>query len=149
MLPKLRFCVEVELTKSCNSAVLGANLGPETYTPGDRMGQSVSEYTRWISDSSLKAMSTSGLSSSHTVVLTSGNQAGSSSDIHSYLLPVISQSSPGNQPAIATNVFLILGKNYGQSAFSLSSRIGVSAAQRTSWDSDSSITAMPCDGLSA
>ena len=113
------------------------------------MGQSVAEYTRWISDSSLKAMSTSGLSSSHTVVLTSGNQAGSSSDIHSYLLPVISQSSPGNQPAIATNVFLILGKNYGQSALSLSSRIGVSAAQRTSWDSDSSITAMPCDGLSA
>ena len=113
------------------------------------MGQSVAEYTRWISDSSLKAMSTSGLSSSHAVVLTSGNQAGSSSDIHSYLLPVISQSSPGNQPAIATNVFLILGKNYGQSALSLSSRIGVSAAQRTSWDSDSSITAMPCDGLSA
>ena len=113
------------------------------------MGQSVAEYTRWISDSSLKAMSTSGLSSSHTVVLTSGNQAGSSSDIHSYLLPVISQSSPGNQPAIATNVFLILGKNYGQSAYSLSSRIGVYAAQRTSWDSDSSITAMPCDGLSA
>ena len=113
------------------------------------MGESQTEYTRWISDSSVKAMSTSGLLSSHTMVLTSGIQAGSSSEILSYYPPVISASSPANSPAVASVSIRLFGQNYGQTSFTLSQRASFSSAQRTAWDSDTSISGMPCDGLAA
>ena len=129
--------------------VFGVNFGHTKYTPAERMGESQTEYTRWVSESTVKAMSTAGLFSSHSMVVTSGTRSGSISDIHSYNIPDVSVNHHGNQPATGSTMVTVFGRNYGHAAFTLMQKFQYSSAQRTEWYSDSSISAMPSDGLAA
>jgi len=133
----------------CDLAVFGFNFGHTKYTPAERMGESQTEYTLWISESVIRAMSTSGLFSSHAMVLTSGNRDGSISQVLSYNIPAVSLNCHANQPATGSTIITIFGQNYGQASFTASQKFQYSSAQRTDWDSDSSISALPSDGLAA
>ena len=137
------------LLLSCVLAVFGFDFGHIKHTPAERMGESQTEYTWWISESVVKAMSTAGLFSSLSVVLTSGSHTGSMSEIISYIAPDVSANRHGNQPARASTMVTVFGRNYGQASFTVRQKFQDSSAQRTDWDSDSSITAMPSDGLGA
>lgn len=129
--------------------VFGFHFGHTDYTPGERTGETQTEYSRWASDSNVKAMSTSGISSSKTIVLTSGVRPGSVSEILSFNLPVLSSNKHGNQPSTGSTVVSISGRNFGPNVFCLKQKFQYTAAETTEWDSDTAITAMPGDGLAA
>ena len=130
-------------------AVFGFNFGHTKYTPAERMGETQTEYTRWISESVVKAMSTSGLSGSHVLVVTSGVRTGTLSQTLSYNIPVVSVNHHGNMPATGSAILTVSGKNYGSASFTMGQKFQYSSAQRRDWDSDSSVRAMPSDGLAA
>lgn len=130
-------------------AVFGFNFGHIKYTPAERMGETQTEYTRWISESVLKAMSTAGLAGSHVMVVSSALRTGTMSEILSYNNPVVSVNHHGNMPATGSTILTVFGMNYGQASFTMGQKFQYSSAQRTDWDSDSSVRAMPSDGLTA
>ena len=97
----------------------------------------------------MKAMSTSAIAGSHSIVLTSGVRVGTVSEVLSYNLPIVSSNKHGNQPSTGSTIVTVFGKNFGQSAFTLKQKYQYSTAETTDWESDTAITAMPGDGLAA
>ena len=119
-----------------SNMILDVYLGPYNPSPSLRFLTS-SEQSVWLSESRILCMPSFGTKYSIAIALTSGSSVGSSSNIFSYNVPVLSYSNPQNQATKGFSSVSLTGFSLGLSDSSPSAKFGRTVSTATIWSSDS------------
>ena len=128
--------------------ILAQSFGTEHYSTHMSIGGTSSQATEWESMSSLRCKAARGIASSHSLVLTTQNRAGTSIQILSFDTPCISRLQFGNHPAYDGAGVPMVGALFGFSTNSASARMGLTVSRSTNWLSGTSLVAVCSPGLS-
>ena len=113
-----------------------------------RIGHTSCASTKWISDSLLTCLISSGILSSDLVV-TIEKKVGTGRYLFSYDVPYgVNVTQFFNSPSSSTSGS-IFGGNFGMSSTSITARVGVSAAEQTVWTSDTLLLLKSAGGFGA
>ena len=120
-------------------------------TSCSRFAGTASEYTNWLSGSTIIAKAAQGAQSPRSGVLSlsAGQSVSSVSALLSYDAPALSIASNVNGPAINHPGIKFLGSEFGKSNPSMSSRVGITACASTAWMSTSSLKCKFAAGISS
>jgi hypothetical protein len=122
-------------------SVAGENFGASLYSPRIRVGFTDSPSSQWQSDSSIACRSANFDSRREgPVVVTAGRLTGTLTSLFIDIGVAVSSIDRSNRPSSLNSHLNMLGHAFGQAAYSPATRIGNSAAARTAWISESSIT---------
>ena len=127
--------------------IFGSNLGSEHHSIQVSVAMTSSLATEWQSTSSLRCKAARGISSSHSLVLTTQSRAESWLQVLSFNAPCVSRLKFGNRPAHDGTSVPIVGAFFGDSANSASSRMALTAGRSTTWVSGTSLVALSSFGL--
>eukprot|EP00286_Rhodomonas_abbreviata_P024601 CAMPEP_0181297044 /NCGR_PEP_ID=MMETSP1101-20121128/5026_1 /TAXON_ID=46948 /ORGANISM="Rhodomonas abbreviata, Strain Caron Lab Isolate" /LENGTH=505 /DNA_ID=CAMNT_0023401947 /DNA_START=215 /DNA_END=1732 /DNA_ORIENTATION=+ len=128
-------------TGSVSVTVAGMGLGGMMQSIRRRVGQSSCEASEWVSDSSVRCMSSSGVRGTLRLGLTVGDQAGSLTEALSYGRVEISTVNVLNRMFSSSTPISMRGSSFGLIGLSSKSAIGFTACEASVWESD---TAMRC-----
>ena len=128
----------------------GAGIGNYGLSQTQRLGGSNCEQSRWLSDSSVYALFADGSKRSQSISLTSGIGVGTvQNKLLSFNTPFLSSiSASKNIVNGIDSLVLLFATDLGNAEISSRERTGMSAAERSRWKSDSSISALSSDGYS-
>ncbi|KAJ1470089.1 hypothetical protein T484DRAFT_1849086 [Baffinella frigidus] len=149
-------------TGSVSMTVVGSGLGHLDYTGASRVGLTACEASGWESDSSVRCLGSGGVFGTLRVAMTAGIRAGSVTEGLSYDVPMLAGGLNltfnehtnatfvrSNSPSTGSASVTIVGSGMGLTDFSGASRLGASACEATSWDSDSSLRCRSPSGVLA
>jgi sugar lactone lactonase YvrE len=128
---------------SRNLTVFTLDMGNFEFSSYPRPGFTSSEQSIWLSQSSLLCLGAWGVQSTRTVVISSGLQLASRSEIFSYDVPLLTTLSSTNMAQFSTRLIYnasisnLEGLQFGNYQSSVGSRAGVSAAELSLWLSSS------------
>ena len=106
-----------------------------------RLGPSNSEYTSWMSDSSLICRTSRALSRSRLMAVTAGIQISSVTQSVTFESALVKAKGRPNLASTGAISMLILGSGFGLDSATALYRVGSTAAEKTCWTSDTRITA--------
>jgi len=132
--------VSFPLTGSFLTIMHGQSFGSSAISASTTVGNSISENSRWTSDSSLAAKIVSSVGIARSVVVSSFGSTGSLSAAVTFTAPYITSIVAGTSPSTGAFQSTILGQMASQSMdSSVSSRISQTSAFSTRWLSSSSL----------
>ena len=105
-----------------------------------RVGPSNSEYTAWISDSSLTCRTGRGLSRTKLMAVTAGGQKSSITESVTFESALIKPKGRPNLASTGAISMLVLGSGFGLDSATAFYRVGSTTAENTYWTSDTQIT---------
>ena len=116
----------------------GAGFGQNSLTSSTRNGMTTCEGTRWVSDTAVLCVTSTGNQGSRHVILTSGQDARSASTVLSMDVSMISLVRQANTVEIG-NSFLLQGNVLVMSDWSASAGVGHTGCEETVWQSATSL----------
>jgi hypothetical protein len=141
-------------TGSTSITLIGSGFATESYTVMVMLGSTPGEASRWVSDTSLRCLSHGSLGGTMRVIVTTGEQAGSTTGVFSSDSPqllglnqtvyVIQQNRAQTGSASLT----LYGLGFGHHCLSAIARVGLTAAEATQWASATSLHGMLARGAS-
>jgi hypothetical protein len=123
-------------------SLVGADLIP-ALSPALRLGGTACQSSTWISSTSASCRAAPGLGGTLPATVTVAKKSRATSAAMSYDRPSLSKSMPANVGVGASMLILGAGLGGGIAASSARMRSGVTAAERTSWVSDSAVVTIP------
>ena len=132
--------MNVPTSGAISITVHGFNFGATSWfiSAATRLGGTANEASSWVSDSSVPCKAAAGTVRVASMVLTIERlSAATVSTSLSYDVPLVNGIAPGNVPSNASAVMLV-GTGLGQNDISAVGAAGGSAAEATSWLSDTS-----------
>eukprot|EP00960_Hanusia_phi_P076630 768590-Hanusia_phi.AAC.1 len=112
-----------------------------------RLGGSSCERSVWKADTSLYCKSPAGIQGTRQIVVSSGIQDGSRTEIFSYDIEGITKTISSNLATTGSVQFTIMGYNFGFQDYTQRMQVGVSATELTVWTSDSSVASLSPSGV--
>ena len=106
------------------------------------------ESTLWISASSVRSKSSSGISPTRPILITVSSEVGSVTNAHSFSAASISSSKNSNGITTGSVSITVTGASIGMVSYSSGARSGRSAAEASMWMSDSSLESLTPGGTS-
>ncbi|KAJ1465477.1 hypothetical protein T484DRAFT_1864633, partial [Baffinella frigidus] len=131
----------------------GQGIGLEDYTAAARTGLEGCESSEWVSDSSLFCKTGFGLGGSTSVAITAGVRVDTMTAVLSYNSPVLSGGGNAttfgrsNSPSTGSVSMTIVGAGFAINDYSQRSRVGGTACEATSWESDNSMRCLSSGGV--
>eukprot|EP00961_Rhodomonas_salina_P228162 3083868-Rhodomonas_salina.1 len=107
-----------------------------------RIGGSSCEASAWTSETSILCRYASGIGASATLVVTGSTQIGSLSTSVSYNTPSMSLSNETNIRLTGSNSVTVSGTSFATHLYSVGARSGMTAAEATSWHSDTTVSCL-------
>jgi len=131
-------------------SVLGINFGTSIYSDSGRLGNTASEATEWVSDSTLKLRFAAGVGAALYFGVTTPSGVGANNRGFSYGKPVITRRhidagtalvGPANSPLSGNSTTTISGFNFGTVDYTGQAKLGGTAINKvlTNWQSDTMI----------
>ncbi|EKX51734.1 hypothetical protein GUITHDRAFT_102340 [Guillardia theta CCMP2712] len=131
---------------------LGSDFGASEPCLATRMGGTASPSVRWLSESSIVSLRSSGGNDGYPtrpVVLSGSAQPASLTGLYSYDSPSLSTVLVSNRPNAGSLAHLtVLGVNLASFDLTLAVRAGCTASASTLWASDTSVVTAPASGSS-
>lgn len=137
-------------TGSVSVTVSGHNFGISSFTVKQHIGMSRCEGGEWISDTTVRALTSSGTHNGLGTALTVAEILATVSQVFSYDSHEPSAISSANGPAHEQQAVAVtvLGNGFGQTHNSGSLRLGATACDASSWHSDTSVQCLHSYGSS-
>jgi len=121
-------------------SVSGANLGAlASYSVSARVGATACEASSWVSATAVACRAPAGVAASMRLLLTVGARAGTATDALSYDVPFLTRLARPNAPSVGGASVTVNGGNFGTDQYSVTGKIGVTAAEATLWASSSAL----------
>ena len=137
---------------SNNATIAGFNFGQNEYSIAARLGQSAARSTTWISDSRLSGLVAAGACTRRDAIVTVAVLKGTQTRGFSYDRPQPINGTLGsaiNTPSTGAMTLTLTGMNFGGSHFSCKARHHSTAAEYSSWMSDTAIFYKTPSGVGA
>ena len=133
------------LLYSSSITVFGMMIDAEKRTATARVSSTAFQATKWSSIQSIQCKSSAGAFKTQSMILTSGIQVQSLSEVISYDLPAVngSKNSLQNIPVLGSNEISVFGAHFGSVEACISARLHSSRCESTTWVSDTSILGQP------
>jgi hypothetical protein len=130
------------------SMLTGLELGSADFTPKARVGLTAGATTKWISDSSLYQVCTSGVSSLLAVVASLGVKKYTTYPYFTFDSASVSGISKCNAAYLTGSYLTITGLSFGIADYSGRAALGT-ALEAMMWTSDTSVSGVPAPGMVA
>jgi hypothetical protein len=146
ILSKVMLVGNLASTGVTSITIVGYNygLGVRGVSLASRVGPSNTEYTSWISDSSLTCRTGRGLSRSKLMAVTAGGQKSSITESVTFESVLIKAKGRPNLASTGAISMLVLGSGFGLDSTTAFYRVGSTTAENTFWTSDTQITSQVC-----
>ena len=131
--------VHVPTTGSSLLTMTGQDFGNNHYSVGTRFGGSASEYTMWISDTSVEAQLPSGVATAHGAIISVSTRLNTLTQTWTYFAPNLTAIDPANGPILGQIDITFYGKNFGQNDYDATASIGGTPCPQMNFTSDTSI----------
>eukprot|EP00960_Hanusia_phi_P060184 764428-Hanusia_phi.AAC.1 len=132
---------------SASISVFGSFFGLYSNSISGKIGYTAPSATAWLSDTSIAALVSTGLLRTRKASITAGVQVGTSSEIFSYILPVLSSMLRTNFPTTGSLFFTVQGSGFGQYGATVSARMKQSASESSDWISDTCLKGYSSGGF--
>jgi DNA-directed RNA polymerase subunit H (RpoH/RPB5) len=126
--------------------VYGSNFGVSGFTEKVRVINTACEATQWESETSLRCLAGRGRLRSQAVVVTAGEQVGSTTAIYSVDIITMSSVKGYNTGSTGSASLTVHGSGLGMVAFTAHGRHGKTGCEGTEWASESSVRCMTGGG---
>jgi hypothetical protein len=119
--------------------IFGASFGFQSYSDKFRLGSSAFLSSRFLSDTSVRCKTTSGVSRALSFIASAAIQSSSLTSGFSFNAPGILSSLGRNSPSSGSVSITLIGSTYASEGYSDSPRVGLSACEASLWLSASTV----------
>ena len=139
--PRVRGYSNSPSTGSYVLTVAGMNFGANggSMSPRTRIGGTACEGSPWISDTTVRCLTPSGVKGTMKLVVTAGIRAGTLTEAFSFDVPSLSVLEVGNRATTGSASVTVHGSNFGNFSYTQAARVGDTACEATDWTSDTTV----------
>ena len=127
-------------TGATSLTIIGARLGLRSYTGKVGWGLTSATGSAWMSDTSIRCLSSSGLEQSRTVLVSSGQTATTMTEMASLACSFLSSVFISNSATTGSSSITLVGSRLGvMTTSSSATRTSLSSCEASKWESDTSV----------